>query len=130
MKRPLLFGAMGLAALCANAQTTVETAQEVTEGNNSYVQAEASYATLYFKYTADADQLLYINKDFNGSFLPTTDGTSSNVITYANENNGKTMVVPVKAGQTIYLVAMTSDQNVSFSATSKAANIEIGRAHV
>ena len=75
MKRPLLFGAMGLAALCANAQTTVETAQEVTEGNNSYVQAEASYATLYFKYTANADQLLYINKDFNGSFLPTTDGT-------------------------------------------------------
>ena len=45
MKRPLLFGAMGLAALCANAQTTVETAQEVTEGNNSYVQAEASNAT-------------------------------------------------------------------------------------
>ena len=42
MKRPLLFGAMGLAALCANAQTTVETAQVVTEGNNSYVQAEAS----------------------------------------------------------------------------------------
>ena len=102
MKRPLLFGAMGLAALCANAQTTVETAQEVTEGNNSYVQAEASYATLYFKYTADADQLLYINKDFNGSFLPTTDGTSSNVISCVNENNGNTIIVPVKAGQTIY----------------------------
>ena len=124
MKRPLLFGAMGLAALCANAQTTVETAQEVTEGNNSYVQAEASYATLYFKYTADADQLLYINKDFNGSFLPTTDGTSSNVISCVNENNGNTIIVPVKAGQTIYLIAMTSDQNVSFSATSKAANID------
>lgn len=124
MKRPLLIGAMGLAALCANAQTTVETAQVVTEGSNSYTQAEASYATLYFKYTADTDQLLYINKEFSGSFLPTTDGTSSSVITYVSENNGNTMVVPVKAGHTIYLVAMTSDQNVSFSATSKAANVD------
>lgn len=124
MKRPLLIGAMGLAALYANAQTTVETAQVVTEGSNNYTQAEASYATLYFKYTADADQLLYINKEFSGSFLPTTDGTSSSVITYVSENNGNTMVVPVKAGQTIYLVAMTSDLNVNFSATSKKANVD------
>lgn len=124
MKRPLLIGAMGLVALCANAQTTVETAQVVKEGENSYVQADASYATLYFKYTADADQLLYISKEFNGSFLPTTDGTSNTVVTYASENNGNTMVIPVKAGQTIFLVAMTSDQNVSFSATSKAANVD------
>lgn len=124
MKRPLLIGAMGLVALCANAQTTVETAQVVNEGNNSYTQAEASYATLYFKYTADADQLLYLSKNFNGSFLPTTDGTSNSVITYVSENNGSTMVVPVKAGQTIYLVAMTSDQEVSFTATSKKANVD------
>lgn len=126
MKRPLLFSAMGLAALCANAQTTVEDAQIITTGENSYKLTETSstYSTLYFKYTADSDQLLTITKNFQGSFSPTTDGTSETTIPYITANNGSDLIIPVHKGQTIYLVAMTNAEEVDFTASTKAANID------
>ena len=51
MKRPLLVGMMGLAALCANAQTTAETAKDlIASGENTFTQDEAKETTVYFKY--------------------------------------------------------------------------------
>ena len=42
MKRPLLVGMMGLAALCANAQTSADTALDlVASGENIFTQDEA-----------------------------------------------------------------------------------------
>lgn len=50
MKRPLLVGMMGLAALCANAQTTAETAKDlIASGANTFTQDEAKETTVYFK---------------------------------------------------------------------------------
>lgn len=124
MKRPLLFGAMGLAALCANAQTTVETAQDLNIGANSCSQATATRATFYFKYTADCDQLLTIERNFMGSITPTTDGTSSTTIPYITSNNGTTETIPVKKGQTIYLIAQTEAMVINFTASFKEANVD------
>lgn len=124
MKRPLLIGALGLVALCANAQKTLEDAPNIQMGDTEYARGESTYGTLYFKYTADSDQLLTITKNFQGSFLPTEDGTSNTAIAYVSANNGSELVIPVKKGQTIYLVIMTSDEEVKFTASAKAANVD------
>lgn len=124
MKRPLLIGALGLVALCANAQKTLEDAPNIQMGDTEYARGESTYGTLYFKYTADSDQLLTITKNIQGSFLPTEDGTSNTTIAYVSANNGSELVIPVKKGQTIYLVIMTSDEEVKFTASAKAANVD------
>ena len=112
MKRPLLVGMMGLAALCANAQTTAETAKDlIASGENTFTQDEAKETTVYFKYTAPSDgkgQLLTItknNESGGGSFTASVDGTTGNTLPYISADNGMTTIIPVKAGQTIYVIA-------------------------
>lgn len=106
MKRPLLVGMMGLAALCANAQTTAETAKDlIASGENTFTQDEAKETTVYFKYTAPSDgkgQLLTItknNESGGGSFTASVDGTTGNTLPYISADNGMTTIIPVKAGR-------------------------------
>ena len=47
MKRPLLIGALGLVALCANAQKTLEDAPNIQMGDTEYARGESTYGTLY-----------------------------------------------------------------------------------
>ncbi len=131
MKRPLLIGMMGLAALYANAQTTVDTALDLKTGENSYTQSEASYAQVYFKYTAPEgeSQLLYITTDVNtggGSFAASTTGSTysqDDIVPICTNANGD-KVVPVKAGQTIYLIASIYNKEFKFNVSAEAANVD------
>lgn len=131
MKKPLLIGMMGLAALYANAQTTVDTALDLKTGENSYTQTEASYAQVYFKYTAPEgeSQLLYITTDVNtggGSFAASTTGSTSSqddIVSICTNANGD-KVVPVKAGQTIYLIASIYNKEFKFNVSVQAANVD------
>lgn len=131
MKRPLLIGMMGLAALYASAQTTVETALDLKTGENSYTQDEASYAQVYFKYTAPEgeSQLLYISTDVNsggGSFAASTTGSTQSqgdIVPICSTASGD-KVIPVKAGQTIYIIASIYSKEFKFNVSAKAANVD------
>ncbi len=131
MKRPLLIGMMGLASIYASAQTTVETALDLKTGENSYIQDEASYAQIYFKYTApeNESQLLYISTDANtggGSFAASTTGSTqsqADIVPICSTSNGD-KVVPVKAGQTIYIIASIYSKEFKFNVSTKAANVD------
>lgn len=131
MKRPLLVGMMGLAALCANAQTTAETAKDlIASGENTFTQDEAKETTVYFKYTAPSDgkgQLLTItknNESGGGSFTASVDGTTGNTLPYISADNGMTTIIPVKAGQTIYVIARINTKELKFTASVKDANVD------
>lgn len=131
MKRPLLVGMMGLAALCANAQTSADTALDlVASGENIFTQDEAKETAVYFKYTAPADgkgQLLTItknNESGGGSFTASVDGTTGNTLPYMSEDNGMTTIIPVKAGQTIYVIARINTKELKFNASVKDANVD------
>lgn len=108
-------------AVTAMAQTSMETALDLTEGENSYEVGEAN-TPAYWKYTAEKDILLLISGNSSTTITVTDkapDGTQTTM-------NGAQMAYPQKAyiayeGHTLYISAKSySGTSVGFTASFDA----------
>lgn len=130
MKKTLLIGIMGFCSLFGFAQSTIQTAIPMTEGDNSYTLAEATQNATYFSYTAPADHgvLLKLTKASTSlNFQVTTDGTYQTSIDGISQNSYLTQIFPVKAGQTVYVgAAVYGGTEIKFSASVEEADVESG----
>lgn len=130
MKHWLLVAGLSLSALSAYSQTSVETAIDLQNGENTYTFEEAGYQTVYYKFTAPADQsqLLTLEKTWQSvSLQVSTDGTYNTAIQGVMLNNGLKSVFPIAQGATVIVSASVYDtQNVSFTAANEACRIDAG----
>ena len=108
-------------AVTAMAQTSMETALDLTEGENSYEVGEAN-TPAYWKYTAEKDILLLISGNSSTTIVVTDkapDGTQTTMY-------GAQMAYPQKAyiayeGHTLYISAQSnSGTSVGFTASFDA----------
>lgn len=113
------------------AQTDVSTALDLKEGTNSYdLTGESGYVTLYYKYTApeESGQLVTLTTASGSSlsYVATEDGTYSTMIYGINSSTGIT--VPVKTGQTIYLIVNASGgSEIAFDMAAVNSVVEGGK---
>lgn len=113
------------------AQTDVSTALDLQVGTNSYdLTGQSGYVTLYYKYTAPAEsgQLLTFTtvKGEGLSYVMSEDGTYNKMIYGINSATGS--IVPVKAGQTVYLILNTrGGSEISFDMKAENAIVEGGQ---
>lgn len=113
------------------AQTDVSTALDLQVGTNSYdLTGQSGYVTLYYKYTAPAEsgQLLTFTtvKGEGLSCVMSEDGTYNKMIYGINSATGS--IVPVKAGQTVYLILNTrGGSEISFDMKAENAIVEGGQ---
>lgn len=125
MRKTLLSIAVLSAAICAQAQSSLESALDIVEGMNT-ANAQTvegmSYRGAYFKYTAPEATMLSLT-GVNGStfYFYKADGESNyDYLSSHDENYVYTYSVRVEAGETSYVFASLSwgstDENVSFNA--------------
>lgn len=113
------------------AQTDVSTALDLQVGTNSYdLTGQSGYVTLYYKYTAPAEsgQLLTFTtvKGEGLSYVMSEDGTYNKMI--YGINSATDSIVPVKAGQTVYLILNTrGGSEISFDMKAENAIVEGGQ---
>lgn len=121
MKKLLLMFLTAVFAVTAMAQTSMETALDLTEGENSYEVGEAN-TPAYWKYTAEKDILLLISGNSSTTITVTDeapDGTQTTMY-------GAQMAYPQKAyiayeGHTLYIsVQSYSGTSVGFTASFDA----------
>ena len=121
MKKLLLMFLTAVFAVTAMAQTSMETALDLTEGENSYEVGEAN-TPAYWKYTAEKDILLLISGNSSTTITVTDeapDGTQTTMY-------GAQMAYPQKAyiayeGHTLYISAQSySGTSVGFTASFDA----------
>lgn len=108
-------------AVTAMAQTSMETALDLTEGENSYEVGEAN-TPAYWKYTAEKDVLLLISGNSSTTITVTDEGPDGTQTTMY----GAQMAYPQKAyiayeGHTLYIsVQSYSGTSVGFTASFDA----------
>lgn len=108
-------------AVTAMAQTSMETALDLTEGENSYEVGEAN-TPAYWKYTAEKDVLLLISGNSSTTITVTDEGPDGTQTTMY----GAQMAYPQKAyiayeGHTLYIsVQSYSGTSLSFTASFDA----------
>lgn len=113
------------------AQTDVSTALDLQVGTNSYdLTGQSGYVTLYYKYTAPAEsgQLLTFTtvKGEGLNYVMSEDGTYNKMI--YGINSATDSIVPVKAGQTVYLILNTrGGSEISFDMKAENAIVEGGQ---
>ena len=134
MKRNLLFFILQLAVCVAFAQTSVETALDLTIGSNTQTfESAETQNTAYFKYTtpADQDQLITVRKsgDAYVSFQCTTDGTYSTNITGISLSDYSGYTYPVAKNTTVYIAAAVYGSEVAFTASVENANVSGGNSY-
>ena len=121
MKKLLLMFLTAVFAVTAMAQTSMETALDLTEGENSYEVGEAN-TPAYWKYTAEMDILVLISGNISTTITVTDeapDGTQTTMY-------GAQMAYPQKAyiayeGHTLYIsVQSYSGTSVGFTASFDA----------
>lgn len=121
MKKLLLMFLTAVFAVTAMAQTSMETALDLTEGENSYEVGEAN-TPAYWKYTAEKDVLLLISGNSSTTITVTDEGPDGTQTTMY----GAQMAYPQKAyiayeGHTLYIsVQSYSGTSVGFTASFDA----------
>ncbi len=131
MKKLILLTFLQFCLCSLFAQTDVSTALDLQVGTNSYdLTGQSGYVTLYYKYTAPAEsgQLLTFTtvKGEGLSYVMSEDGTYNKMIYGINSATGS--IVPVKAGQTVYLILNTSGgSEISFDMKAENAIVEGGQ---
>lgn len=131
MKKLILLTFLQFCLCSLFAQTDVSTALDLQVGTNSYdLTGQSGYVTLYYKYTAPAEsgQLLTFTtvKGEGLSYVMSEDGTYNKTIYGINSATGS--IVPVKAGQTVYLILNTrGGSEISFDMKAENAIVEGGQ---
>lgn len=131
MKKLILLTFLQFCLCSLFAQTDVSTALDLQVGTNSYdLTGQSGYVTLYYKYTAPAEsgQLLTFTtvKGEGLSYGMSEDGTYNKMIYGINSATGS--IVPVKAGQTVYLILNTrGGSEISFDMKAENAIVEGGQ---
>lgn len=131
MKKLILLTFLQFCLCSLFAQTDVSTALDLQVGTNSYdLTGQSGYVTLYYKYTAPAEsgQLLTFTtvKGEVLSYVMSEDGTYNKMIYGINSATGS--IVPVKAGQTVYLILNTrGGSEISFDMKAENAIVEGGQ---
>lgn len=132
MKKLILLTFLQFCLCSLFAQTDVSTALDLQVGTNSYdLTGQSGYVTLYYKYTAPAEsgQLLTFTtvKGEGLNYVMSEDGTYNKMIYGINSATGS--IVPVKAGQTVYLILNTrGGSEISFD--MKAENAIVGNTYI
>lgn len=132
MKKLILLTFLQFCLCSLFAQTDVSTALDLQVGTNSYdLTGQSGYVTLYYKYTAPAEsgQLLTFTtvKGEGLSYVMSEDGTYNKMIYGINSATGS-IIVPVKAGQTVYLILNTrGGSEISFDMKAENAIVEGGQ---
>lgn len=128
MKKLILLTFLQFCLCSLFAQTDVSTALDLQVGTNSYdLTGQSGYVTLYYKYTAPAEsgQLLTFTtvKGEGLSYVMSEDGTYNKMI--YGINSATDSIVPVKAGQTVYLILNTrGGSEISFDMKAENAIVE------
>lgn len=131
MKKLILLTFLQFCLCSLFAQTDVSTALDLQVGTNSYdLTGQSGYVTLYYKYTAPAEsgQLLTFTtvKGEGFNYVMSEDGTYNKMIYGINSATGS--IVPVKAGQTVYLILNTrGGSEISFDMKAENAIVEGGQ---
>lgn len=131
MKKLILLTFLQFCLCSLFAQTDVSTALDLQVGTNSYdLTGQSGYVTLYYKYTAPAEsgQLLTFTtvKGEGLSYVMSEDGTYNKMI--YGINSATDSIVPVKAGQTVYLILNTrGGSEISFDMNAENAIVEGGQ---
>lgn len=131
MKKLILLTFLQFCLCSLFAQTDVSTALDLQVGTNSYdMTGQSGYVTLYYKYTAPAEsgQLLTFTtvKGEGLNYVMSEDGTYNKMIYGINSATGS--IVPVKAGQTVYLILNTrGGSEISFDMKAENAIVEGGQ---
>lgn len=131
MKKLILLTFLQFCLCSLFAQTDVSTALDLQVGTNSYdLTGQSGYVTLYYKYTAPAEsgQLLTFTtvKGEGLIYVMSEDGTYNKMIYGINSATGS--IVPVKAGQTVYLILNTrGGSEISFDMKAENAIVEGGQ---
>lgn len=131
MKKLILLTFLQFCLCSLFAQTDVSTALDLQVGTNSYdLTGQSGYVTLYYKYTAPAEsgQLLTFTtvKGEGLNYMMSEDGTYNKMIYGINSATGS--IVPVKAGQTVYLILNTrGGSEISFDMKAENAIVEGGQ---
>lgn len=131
MKKLILLTFLQFCLCSLFAQTDVSTALDLQVGTNSYnLTGQSGCVTLYYKYTAPAEsgQLLTFTtvKGEGLSYVMSEDGTYNKMIYGINSATGS--IVPVKAGQTVYLILNTrGGSEISFDMKAENAIVEGGQ---
>lgn len=131
MKKLILLTFLQFCLCSLFAQTDVSTALDLQVGTNSYdLTGQSGYVTLYYKYTAPAEsgQLLTFTtvKGEGLSYVMSEDGTYNKMI--YGINSATDSIVPVKAGQTVYLILNTrGGSEISFDMKAENAIVEGGQ---
>lgn len=131
MKKLILLTFLQFCLCSLFAQTDVSTALDLQVGTNSYnLTGQSGYVTLYYKYTAPAEsgQLLTFTtvKGEGLSYVMSEDGTYNKMIYGINSATGS--IVPVKAGQTVYLILnIRGGSEISFDMKAENAIVEGGQ---
>lgn len=131
MKKLILLTFLQFCLCSLFAQTDVSTALDLQVGTNSYdLTGQSGYVTLYYKYTAPAEsgQLLTFTtvKGEGLSYVMSEDGTYNKMIYGINSATGS--IVPVKAGQTVYLILNTrGGSEISFDMKAENAIVVGGQ---
>lgn len=131
MKKLILLTFLQFCLCSLFAQTDVSTALDLQVGTNSYdLTGQSGYVTLYYKYTAPAEsgQLLTFTtvKGEGLNYVMSEDGTYNKMIYGINSATGS--IVPVKAGQTVYLILNTrGGSEISFDMKAENAIVEGGQ---
>lgn len=131
MKKLILLTFLQFCLCSLFAQTDVSTALDLQVGTNIYdLTGQSGYVTLYYKYTAPAEsgQLLTFTtvKGEGLSYVMSEDGTYNKMI--YGINSATDSIVPVKAGQTVYLILNTrGGSEISFDMKAENAIVEGGQ---
>lgn len=131
MKKLILLTFLQFCLCSLFAQTDVSTALDLQVGTNSYdLTGQSGYVTLYYKYTAPAEsgQLLTFTtvKGEGLNYVMSEDGTYNKMI--YGINSATDSIVPVKAGQTVYLILNTrGGSEISFDMKAENAIVEGGQ---
>lgn len=131
MKKLILLTFLQFCLCSLFAQTDVSTALDLQVGTNSYdLTGQSGNVTLYYKYTAPAEsgQLLTFTtvKGEGLSYVMSEDGTYNKMIYGINSATGS--IVPVKVGQTVYLILNTrGGSEISFDMKAENAIVEGGQ---
>lgn len=126
----LLFLLLGI-YICGHAQTTVDTALPLQEGDNSYTFDSASgQQVVYYTYTAPEAQgklVSFTRSESSVSSQMSEDGTYNTSISGMYTNNYTTTSYPVNPGQTVYLaVSGYNVTTVEFTISITDANVSGG----
>ena len=132
MKKVLLLMALLSAIFCGYAQSTIDTALALEEGDITYTNESGSSVEVYYSYTAPETQGKLLTVSYEGYSISTQctlDGTYNTNISgmYKSANGTTSYDYPVKPGQTVYLkVSSYSSNTASFKVTLTDAAVDGG----